>query len=86
MAKKINKCFSGHFYEKQIRCFFYLYFFPQNTDEATLFSSLKKDRWGAFETDEGGAWETINFFFLSDWNFKKYSVVLVMYSWVQGFL
>ena len=34
----------------------------------------------------GKAWETVNFFFLSGRNLKMYSVVLVMYSWVQGFL
>ena len=55
MAKKINKCFSGHFYEKQMRQAFFLFilFISQKTDVATFFR-MKKDRRGGFETDEGG--------------------------------
>ena len=40
--KKINKCFSGHFFEKQMRQAGY-FFFPPKTDEATfLFFILSK--------------------------------------------
>ena len=64
---------------------FYLYFSFPKAQMKPLFSSRKKDRWGAFETDEGGHEKQLTYF-LSDWHLKKYSVVLVMYSWVQGFL
>ena len=52
-------------------------------DEATFFKS-EKDRRAAFETDEGRPEIQLTFF--SIWlKFKKYSVVLVMNSWVQVF-
>ena len=34
--KKINKCFSGHFFEKQMRQAGFYFYFPK-TDEATFF-------------------------------------------------
>ena len=41
MAKKINKCFSGHFNEKQMRQagFLFIFFISQSTDEATFFQA-----------------------------------------------
>ena len=79
MAEKINKPLlwktdeAGTF-------FIYIFLIFQNRDEATFLQVLKK-------TDEEH-WEPEKhlIFFLSDWNLKKYPVVLVMYSWVQGFL
>ena len=42
MAKKINKCFSGHFYEKQMRQegILFIFLFLKKTDEATFFIFL----------------------------------------------
>ena len=58
--------------------FLFIFFISQKTDEATFFKSEKRQM-RAFETDDGGPEKQLTFFFLSDWNFKKYSVVLVMY-------
>ena len=44
-AKKINKCFSGHFFEKQMRQagrFLFLFFISQKTDEATFLAHLSR--------------------------------------------
>ena len=42
MAKKINKCFSGHFYEKQTRQagFLFIFFYFPKIDEATFLSNM----------------------------------------------
>ena len=36
-AKKINKCFSGHFFEKQMMQAGFYFLLPQKTHEATFF-------------------------------------------------
>ena len=41
--------------------FLFIFFMSQKTDEATFFKS-EKDRWGAFETDEGGPGKQLTFF------------------------
>ena len=38
--KKINKCFSGHFFEKQMRQAGFVFFVSPKKDEATFFYFL----------------------------------------------
>ena len=60
--------------------FLFKFFIFHNTYEATFFKSEK-----AFQTDEGGPGKQLTFFSYLIKFKKKYSVVLVMYSWVQYF-
>ena len=46
--------------------FFYLYFLFFITHVTHFFSSPKKDRWKAFQTDEVGPGKQLTFFPLSD--------------------
>ena len=64
MAKNINKCFSGHFYEKkQMRQagFLFIFFYFPKIDEATFFKSEKRQMKG-IETDERGPEKQLTFF------------------------
>ena len=62
MAKKVNKPLLWKTDEAGIGRFLFIFFIFHNTYEATFFQSEKRQRWKAFQTDEGGPGKQLTFF------------------------